>query len=48
MERHVAECLYCLERWTALREVANWLRETKPLPAGDVAAFLPASPLRKI
>lgn len=47
VEKHVAECLYCLERWTALREVTHWLRETKPLPAGDVAAFLSGIPVKE-
>ncbi len=47
VEKHVAECLYCLERWTALREVVHWLRETKPLPAGDVDAFLSGLPVKE-
>lgn len=46
-EKHVAECLHCLERWTALREVAHWLLETKPLPAEDVDTILSGLPVKE-
>jgi hypothetical protein len=46
VEKHVVECLHCLERWTALREVAHWLREATPLPAGEVDALLSGLPVR--
>jgi hypothetical protein len=40
VEKHAVQCLHCIERWTSLREVAHWLRETTPLPADEVEALL--------
>ena len=36
IEKHVTSCLYCLERWTALREVVYGRRVATPL---DVAVI---------
>lgn len=44
MERHVAGCLTCLERWAALREVVYWRRVASRLPEGDAARFLNGLP----
>jgi hypothetical protein len=45
-EKHVEECLHCLEAWTALREIIHWQREVTPLPAEKVGPFLSALPTR--
>jgi hypothetical protein len=44
-EKHVVECLHCLERWAALREVVHWQREAPPLPAHNVDVFLSTVPI---
>ncbi len=44
-EQHVAGCLYCLERWTALREVGYWRREAKLLPTPEVEVLLSCLPI---
>ena len=41
-EKHVAGCLYCLERWTALRELGYWRRKAKPLPSAEMDTLLGA------
>ena len=46
VEKHAVECLRCLERWAALREVIHWLREATPLPADLVEVFLPGLPVK--
>src|SRR5262249_19383065 len=46
VERHAVECLHCLERWVALREVIHWLRQATPLPAGRVDVFLSGLPVK--
>lgn len=46
LEQHVAECLHCLERWTALREIVYWKREAKPLRSQEVDAFLSCLPVQ--
>jgi len=40
VEKHVAGCLYCLERWTALRELGYWRRKAKSLPEGEMEGLL--------
>jgi hypothetical protein len=45
VEKHVGGCLWCLENWTALREVAFWRRVAAPIPAGQIERFLQALPL---
>lgn len=40
IEQHMGQCLHCLERWTALREVVFWRREAPRLPAEDVETLL--------
>lgn len=44
-ERHIAGCLHCLERWTALREVVHWRLEAKPVPAAELEALLSCLPI---
>ncbi len=46
VEQHVADCLHCLERWTALREIVYWKREAKPLHSQEVGPFLACLPLQ--
>jgi hypothetical protein len=46
VEKHVVECLHCLERWAALREVIHWLREAAPLPADRLGVFLSGLPVK--
>lgn len=46
VEKHMVECLHCIERWTALREVAHWLQEATPLPADEVDALLSGLPVK--
>jgi len=46
VEKHAVECLRCLERWAALREVTHWLREAPPLRADLVEAFLFGLPVK--
>ena len=45
VERHVAGCLYCLERWTALREVGYWRRVAPPVDASQIERFMQAIPV---
>jgi hypothetical protein len=44
-EKHVAGCIYCLERWTALRELGYWRRKAKPLPAAEMEGMFGALPV---
>lgn len=44
-ERHVAGCLHCLERWTAVREVTHWRLEARPAPAAELEALLSCLPI---
>lgn len=46
-ETHVAACLHCLDRWTALREITYWRREAKPAPADRVEALLAGLPVHE-
>lgn len=46
-ETHIAGCLHCLERWTALREITFLRREAKPVPATQVEALLAGLPVRE-
>jgi hypothetical protein len=46
VEKHAVDCLHCLERWAALREVAYWLRESKPLPGDLVDTFVAHLPVK--
>lgn len=45
LEKHVAGCLYCLERWTALREVGHWRRVAPAISPAQVEEFLRAVPV---
>lgn len=46
-EKHVSECLPCLERWTALRELAYWRWTADPLAAAQADELTSALPLNK-
>lgn len=46
VERHVSGCLYCLERWTALREVGYWRRLAPAVAAAQVEEWLRVLPVR--
>jgi hypothetical protein len=45
VEKHVAGCLYCLDRWTALREVGYWRRVAPPTPAATIDELLRVLPV---
>lgn len=47
VEKHVTGCLYCLERWTALRELGYWRRKAKPLPPVETEPLLGALPVAR-
>lgn len=44
-ERHVSECLRCLESWTALKEIAYWRRAARAASAEEIDRFFAALPL---
>lgn len=46
-EKHVSECMPCLERWTALREGAYLRWAAPPLAISEVEHWLPALGLKK-
>jgi len=46
VERHVSGCLYCLERWTALREVGYWRRMASAVTPAQVEEWLCVLPVR--
>ena len=46
VEKHVSGCLYCLERWTALREVGYWRKVAPAVAAAQVEEWLRVLPLR--
>jgi hypothetical protein len=46
VEKHVSSCLYCLERWTALREVGYWRRMASAVSAEQVEEWLRVLPVR--
>ena len=46
VERHVSGCLYCLERWTALRETGYWRRIAPAVAAAQVEEWLRVLPVR--
>ncbi|MDE3180770.1 MAG: hypothetical protein KGM47_14075 [Acidobacteriota bacterium] len=43
-ETHMAGCLSCLERWTALIELAYWRRTVKPASPAEVESLLSSLP----
>lgn len=46
-EKHLAECLPCLEGWTALKEVAYWRHSAKPVSGERVDGLLARLPVHK-
>lgn len=47
-ETHMANCLHCLERWTALREIAYWRRTVEPTPVATVETLIHALPVHQV
>jgi hypothetical protein len=45
LEKHMAGCLCCLDRWTTLRELVYWRHEVKPSPGAEIDVLLAALPL---
>ncbi len=46
VERRMAECLHCLEGWTALRELVYWRRDAEARPPEEIEALLSSLPLQ--
>jgi hypothetical protein len=46
-ETHRSQCLYCLERWTSLLEVASWERANQTWPEENLAPLLAVIPLKQ-
>ena len=46
-EKRVAECLHCLETWTALKELVHWRANEPPAAAAQVESLVAALPVRK-
>jgi hypothetical protein len=46
-ETHRAQCLHCLELWTALLEVAAWDRLRQPCPPERIESLLATIPLKQ-
>jgi hypothetical protein len=46
LEKHMATCLHCLERWTALRELVYWRRDAQPRE--ETEALLSSLPLQAL
>jgi hypothetical protein len=46
VEKHVSGCLYCLERWTALREVGYWRRMAPAVSPEQIEEWLRVLPVR--
>ncbi|MGH9451660.1 MAG: hypothetical protein ACRD11_14170 [Terriglobia bacterium] len=44
-ESHIAGCLHCLERWTALRELGYWRQAVEPKSQAGVEEFLSVLPV---
>jgi hypothetical protein len=47
VEKHVSGCLYCLDAWTAIREVGYWRYAVEPLSAPQIGELLEAIPVEK-
>jgi hypothetical protein len=46
VEKHVSECLHCLEVWTALREVTYWRKAAIPVTSQQIESCLNSLPLK--
>lgn len=46
-ERHLSECLHCLEAWTALREISFWRSAAESTPAPDIEKLLSNLPVKR-
>ena len=46
VEKHTSGCLYCLERWTALREVNYWRRAASAVSPEQIEEWLRVLPVR--
>ncbi|HZP33248.1 MAG TPA: hypothetical protein VFB23_07775 [Candidatus Acidoferrales bacterium] len=47
VEKHVSECLRCLEAWTGLREVGYWRRAADPLSSSEIERLMGVIPVEK-
>jgi hypothetical protein len=47
VEKHVSECLHCLEAWTGLREVGYWRRTADSLASSEIEQLLEVVPVEK-
>ena len=46
-EKHLGQCLHCLEAWTGLREIGYWRSSAPPVPAEDLQTLVSAVPVRE-
>jgi hypothetical protein len=46
-ERHLAQCLHCLEAWTAVREISYWRVAASPVSSQDREVLVSAVSARK-
>lgn len=46
-EKHVAQCLHCLETWTGLREIGYWRNAAPTVPPEMLESLLSFIPLRR-
>ncbi|MGH9407765.1 MAG: hypothetical protein ACRD3D_18235 [Terriglobia bacterium] len=46
-EKRLAECLHCMERWTALKELSYWRSAAPPITPDQIESFLAAVPVRE-
>lgn len=46
-ERHLSECLHCLEAWTALLEISFWRSAAEPVPAKEIEGLLSGVPVKR-
>ncbi|MGH9356487.1 MAG: hypothetical protein ACRD10_10190 [Terriglobia bacterium] len=47
VEKHLVECLSCLENWTALREVSYWRGAAPAVPPDVISGLLSALPIAR-
>lgn len=46
LEKHMAGCLCCLDRWTTLRELVYWRQELKPARGEEIDSLLARLPIK--
>jgi hypothetical protein len=47
VEKHLVECLHCLEAWTALKELSYWRRTARPVSEAEVDQLFSGLPVQK-